>query len=107
MMRRRGESRKAPRPLLQDARELRRLARVLVMQRVVEIVVFAGRDELAEHRLAIRREGELLDEADLGIVGAQERREGEEGEQGEGESGGHRKGAAGGVLCRRSGDATS
>ena len=55
----------ALRPLLEKCGEFRGLPRILIMQRAEEIIVLRPGHELIEHRLAVRREGEFLDEADF------------------------------------------
>ena len=73
--------RKALRPLVHDLRELRRLLRILEMERAVEVVVLRAGHELREHRRAIRREGELFDEADLVFAEGGRDEEDERGEE--------------------------
>ena len=61
-------------PQLQNLRQLRRIPRVLVVQRVEVIIVLAAGDEFAEDFLALRRECEFFNIADF-IIPPRERGE--------------------------------
>jgi len=95
----------ALRPLLHDGLQLFGLPRVLEMKRVIEVILFASRDELGEHRRAIRSQSKFLHETDLVIgtgTGGNEQRKGEQEERASFHKNGERRPATNGdkADCR-------